>query len=52
METEQMAVFKSYLRELLGNLLEIKKALDDGDIERAKEKLNTVIENTQKGIED
>ena len=52
MESEDMSVFKSYLRGLLRQLLEIKKALDDGDVAGAREKLDSVIEDTQRGIED
>lgn len=52
MEDNQVSVFKSFLREQLKNQEEIKKALESGDMERAKELLEEMIERTQQGIED
>lgn len=52
MEDNDMSVFKSYLRQLLRNLKEIQKAQEQGDIETAKELLQNLISDTQKGIED
>ena len=52
MEDNQMPVFKSFLREQLKNQEDIKKALDEGDTEKAKELLNEMIKRTQQDIED
>ena len=49
---EDMAVFKSYLRRLLQDIKDIKVALDDGDIEKAKGMLSQLENDTQKDIED
>lgn len=49
---DEMSVFKSYLRNLLSRLKELKKAIDSEDKERAKELINEIIEDTQKGLED
>lgn len=47
-----LPVFKSFLREQLEHQKEIEEALKRGDIEKAKELLEKMIERTQKGIED
>ena len=47
-----MSVFKSYLRRLLHDLKELQKTQASGDEEKAKELLDNLIEDTQKGIED
>lgn len=49
---EEMAVFKSFLRNLLVILLEIKDAISKGDNDTAMAKLDTLIKNTKSGIED
>lgn len=49
---EEMSVFKSYLRRLLQDLKDLKKALEDKDYEKAEEMTETLIDDTQKGIED
>lgn len=49
---EEMAVFKSYCRKLLRVLLELKKALDQGDIAEAKRLTDELIKDTQADIED
>lgn len=49
---EEMSVFKSYLRRLLQDLKDLKKALNDRDYEKAEEMTDKLIEDTQKGIED
>lgn len=49
---EEMAVFKSFLRSLMRQLKALEKALNDGDIEKAKNLVAEMIEDTQKGIED
>ena len=49
---EEMAVFKSYLRRLMRDLKDIKKALEEKDCEKAEQLINDLIEDTQKDIED
>lgn len=51
-EREHMAVFKSFLRSLMRQLKLLEKALEDGDVEKAKGIVSDIIEDTQKGIED
>ncbi len=48
---EDMKEFIAYSRKLLRSLQRIKKALDDNDIDKAKELVNELIEDTQKDIE-
>lgn len=50
--TEKMAVFKSYLRRLMRDLKDLKKAIKEKDLEKAEKLLNDLIEDTQKDIED
>lgn len=52
MENEEMAVFKSYLRNLLRILEQLKKELDDGEHEKAAQTLEKLIRDTKSGIED
>lgn len=47
-----MPVFKSFLREQLENQKELEKAINAGELEKAKELIGKMIERTQKGIED
>lgn len=49
---EEMAVFKSYLRSLLRQLVELKKAIKERDFEASERLIDQLIEDTQKGIED
>jgi primosomal protein N'' len=49
---EEMSVFKSYLRRLLQDLKDLKEAAEKEDLEKVKELVNKLIEDTQKGIED
>ncbi len=49
---EEMAVFKSFLRSLMRQLRQLKKAIDNKDFETASKLINEVIEDTQNGIED
>lgn len=49
---EDMAVFKGYLRSLMRQLKLLKKALNNNDIEEAKQLINELIEDTQNNIED
>lgn len=49
---EEMAVFKSYLRSLLRQLVELKKAIKEKDFETSERLIDQLIEDTQKGIED
>lgn len=51
MENE-VPVFKSFLREQLENQIELQKAIDDKDYEKAKQLIQKAIERTKKGIED
>ncbi len=47
-----MSVFKSYLRSLMRQLKELKKAVDNDDKEAVLRIVNEIMEDTQKGIED
>lgn len=49
---EEMVVFKSYLRRLLQDLKDLKKAIDEKDFETASQLIGTLICDTQKDIED
>lgn len=49
---EDMSVFKSYLRRLLQDLIDTKKALENNETEKAKTILDGLIEDTRKGLED
>jgi hypothetical protein len=48
----EMPVFKSFLREQLENQKELEKAINENDLEKAKELIAKMIDRTQKGIED
>ena len=48
---EDMKEFIAYSRKLLRTLKEIKKALENKDIEKATELIDELIEDTQKDIE-
>lgn len=47
-----MSIFKSYLRRLKRDLEDLKEMMKNEDYERAKEKIEHLIEDTQNGIED
>lgn len=48
-----MSVFKSYLRNLLQDLKDVKEAIPDlEENEEAKKLLDRMIKDTQSGIED
>jgi hypothetical protein len=49
---EEMAVFKSFLRSLLRQLVELQKAIKNREFEKADKLIGELIEDTQKGIED
>lgn len=49
---ENMAVFKGYLRSLMRQLKQLKKAIDNGNTDEAKQLINELIEDTQNNIED
>ena len=49
---EDMSVFKSYLRRLLQDLKDLKKALRDKDYSRAEELVETLITDTEHGLQD
>lgn len=50
--TEEMSVFKSYLRRLLQDLKDLKEALKNKEYEQAETMVDKLIDDTQKGIED
>lgn len=49
---EDMSVFKSYLRRLLQDLKDLKEAIQNGELEKAEQMADKLIDDTQKGIED
>ena len=52
MGVDEMAVFKGYLRSLMRQLKLLKKAIENGNTDEAKQIINELIEDTQKNIED
>jgi hypothetical protein len=52
MENEDMAVFKSYLRKLMRDLKDIKRALNNKDYDKANVLVDNLINDTQQDIED
>lgn len=48
----EMSVFKSFMRGLLRDLKELKKAIESDDKEKAKSIIDDLIKDTQSGIED
>ena len=48
---ENMKEFVAYCRKLLRMLNKLEKALNDNEIEKAKELVQELKEDTQKGIE-
>lgn len=52
MENEDMAVFKSYLRKLMRDLKDIKRALNNKDYDKANILVDNLINDTQQDIED
>lgn len=49
---EDMSVFKSYLRRLLQDLKDLKKAIEEKKLDEAEKMADRLIDDTQKGIED
>ena len=49
---ETVAVFKSYLRRLMRDLIDLKKAIKEKNLEEAERLIDDLIEDTQKDIED
>lgn len=49
---EEMAVFKSYLRRLMRDLKDLKRAIKEKNLEEAERLIDDLIEDTQKDIED
>ena len=49
---EKEAVFKSYLRRLMRDLIDLKKAIKEKNLEEAERLIDDLIEDTQKDIED
>ena len=52
MRDENEIIFKSYLRQLLRSLEEINEAVRNKNDEQATELLDSLIERTQRNIED
>ena len=50
--SEEMSVFKSYLRRLLQDLKDLKESLNNKEYDKAEKMVEKLIEDTQKGIED
>ena len=50
--SEDMSVFKSYLRGLLQDLKDLREALKSKDSEKVESMVDRLIDDTQKGIED
>lgn len=50
--SEDMSVFKSYLRRLLQDLKDLREVLKSNDYEKAEKMVDQLIDDTQKGIED
>ena len=50
--SEDMSVFKSYLRRLLQDLKDLREVLKSKDYEKAEKMVDQLIDDTQKGIED
>lgn len=50
--SEDMSVFKSYLRRLLQDLKDLKEALKNKEYEKVETMVDKLIDDTQKGIED
>jgi hypothetical protein len=50
--SEDMSVFKSYLRRLLRELKYLQEALQAKEYDKAAEITKNLIDDTQKGIED
>lgn len=50
--SEDMSVFKSYLRRLLQDLKDLKEVLKAKYYEKAEKMVDRLIDDTQKGIED
>jgi len=48
----ELSIFKSYLRRLKRDLEDLKEIIKDEDYKKAEEKIEHLIEDTQKGIED
>lgn len=48
----ELSIFKSYLRRLKRDLEDLKEIIKNKDYEKAEEKIERLIEDTQKGIED
>lgn len=51
-DREHMAVFKSYLRRLMRDLKDLRKAIRDKNFEEAERLINDLIEDTERDIED
>lgn len=47
-----MAVFKSYIRKLMRDLKDIKRALNNKDYDKANILVDNLINDTQQDIED
>ena len=47
-----MSVFKSYLRAVLRQIRNLKQALEDGDMEKAKEITDQMLKDAEDGLAD
>lgn len=47
----EMKEFAAYSRKLLRSLIKLRDAIEEGDLDKAKELVNELIEDTQKDIE-
>lgn len=50
--SEEMAVFKAYLRNLMRQLKQLKKEIQEKNFENAEKLIDELIEDTQNSIED
>lgn len=51
MDNENMAIYKGYLRKLMRDLKDVKKALINEDLNQAKKIIDILIEDTQQDLE-
>lgn len=48
---EEALIFKAYLRALLRQLKQLKKAMDDNNLQEAQKLINELIADTQNNID-
>ena len=49
-ERNKGIVFKSYLKRLLRNLTDVKKAIKNDDMDKANELVDQILDETQNGV--